>query len=47
MLKKLHNEEHHNLRFSPNIKKNSGASVRQQTTPIERPPLVGEVNTNF
>jgi hypothetical protein len=28
-------------------KTNSGASVRQRTIPIERPPLVGEVNANF
>jgi hypothetical protein len=28
-------------------KKNSGALVRQRTTPTERPPLVGEVIANF
>jgi hypothetical protein len=26
---------------------NSGAIVRQQTIPTERPPLVGEVSANF
>jgi hypothetical protein len=30
-----------------NIKKNSGASVRQRTIPTERPPFVGEVSANF
>jgi hypothetical protein len=28
-------------------KTNSGALVRQQTIPTERPPLVGEFNANF
>jgi hypothetical protein len=30
-----------------NIKLDSGALVRQQTIPTERPPLVGEVSANF
>jgi hypothetical protein len=28
-------------------KKNSGALVRRQTIPTERPPLIGEVSANF
>jgi hypothetical protein len=27
--------------------RNSGASVRQRTTPTERPPLVGEISAKF
>jgi hypothetical protein len=30
-----------------NKQTNSGAFVRQQTIPTERPPLVGEVSANF
>jgi hypothetical protein len=31
----------------PNNKTNSVALVRERTIPIERPPLLGDVSTNF
>jgi hypothetical protein len=35
------------LTIKRDINKNSQASVREQTIPTERPPLVGEVSANF
>jgi hypothetical protein len=33
--------------MATSLKKNSVALARKQTTPTERPPLVGEVSANF
>jgi hypothetical protein len=37
---------HQQVLFSASERTNSVASVREQTTPTEQPPLVGEVSAN-